>query len=115
MRLQGVLWKQMSDTDTVEPDLPRRHDILRAAGENETLPGKGFKRQPDDVSTERDLPAPSRSVFGPYHMSKDIPQLRLLYLDIGDPGLCLGQGKQLCLSRNQDLQDLPGPFRNNRP
>jgi len=55
MRLQGVLWKQMSDTDTVDPELPRRHDILRAAGENETLPGKGFKRQRLQAAARRCL------------------------------------------------------------
>lgn len=115
VRFERSLRKHMSDADTIEPELPGRGHIVGVAAENETLRRKGCKRQFDRLCTQCDLPARPRTLLSANDAPKEIPQLRLFHPAIGDARLCARQGKQLRLSSNEELQELPRPFRHHRP
>lgn len=115
VRFERSLGKHMSDADTIEPELPGRGHIFGVAAENEALRRKGFERQSDRLCTQCDLPARPRAMLSANDAPKEIQQLRLLHPAIGDVGIRDGQGKQLRLSSNEELQELPRPFRHHRP
>src|SRR3970282_875541 len=98
----------MGHADSVAAELPGRHHILGMAGEEEALGGKGLNREPDRFRAEGDLlPAPW-SPLRPNDLPKEALQLRLFQFALGDAGLGLGQGGQVCPANSWKSSPLAG-------